>query len=183
DPSLRREFLGHELSNGRIVDAGDADVLPTNVAGTFDNTTAMVRKLLSRGALPIVLGGDHGITYPVVRAYTEPLHVVHFDAHLDYLPFVHGLELTNSHPFRHVARMAHVRSLTQAGIRALRTRGGRRDASRGEGTRVVTREEFGDVRPHGLTDRIPRDAACYVGVDVDVRALPLVPGCVSAEPN
>ena len=113
----------------------------------------------------------------------EPLHVVHFDAHLDYLPFVHGLELTNSHPFRHIARMAHVRSLTQVGIRSLRNSQVMMDDSLGDGNRIVTMEEFRDVTPRGLVDRIPRDAACYVSVDVDVLDLPLVPGCVSAEPN
>ena len=57
------------------------------------------------------------------------------------------------------------------------------DDSLGDGNRVVTMEEFRDVTPRGLVDRIPRDAACYVSVDVDVLDLPLVPGCVSAEPN
>jgi agmatinase len=47
----------------------------------------------------------------------------------------------------------------------------------------IAMEEFRDVTPRGLVDRIPRDAACYVNVDVDVLDLPLVPGCVSAEPN
>ena len=117
------------------------------MAGTFDNVTAMVRRLLDRGALPVVLGGDHGITYPVVRAYREPLHVVHFDAHLDYLPFVHGLELTNSHPFRHIAQMAHVRSLSQIGIRSLRNSQVMMDDSLRDGNRIVTMEEFRDVTP------------------------------------
>ena len=182
-PAAPAGVPGPRAAHGRIVDAGDADVLPTNVAGTFDNVTDMVRRLLARGALPVVLGGDHGVTYPVVRAYAEPLHVVHFDAHLDYLPFVHGLELTNSHPFRHIARMAHVRSLTQVGIRSLRNSQVMMDDSLGDGNRIVTMEEFRDVTPRGLVDRIPRDAACYVSVDVDVLDLPLVPGCVSAEPN
>lgn len=183
DPELRRTFLEHEMAHGRIADAGDADVLPTNVAGTFDNVTAMVRALLDRGAMPVVLGGDHGVTYPVVRAYTEPLHVVHFDAHLDYLPFVHGLELTNSHPFRHVARMAHVRSLTQVGIRSLRNSRVMMEDSLGDGNRVLTMQEFRDATPRGVAERIPRDAPCYVSVDVDVLDMSLVPGCVSAEPN
>ena len=55
---------------------------------------------------------------PGLRA--EPLHVVHFDAHLDYAPFIHGLEYTNSHAFRHITRMPHVQSITQVGIRSLR---------------------------------------------------------------
>src|SRR5439155_4565695 len=122
DPRLKRRFLEHEMAHGRLVDVGDADVLPTNVVDTFHNVTAMTRRLLDRGALPAVIGGDHAISYPVVRAYHEPLHVVHFDAHLDYAPFIHGLEFTNGHAFRHIAQMDHVQSLTQVGIRSLRTR-------------------------------------------------------------
>jgi len=90
DPSVGRRFLQHEMSHRRIVDLGDADIIPTNVAGTFDNITALVARALSRGGTPIVLGGDHAISYPVVRAFSEPLYVIHFDAHLDYMPFVHG---------------------------------------------------------------------------------------------
>jgi agmatinase len=183
DPELRRQFLTRELRGGRIVDAGDADVLPTNVAGTFDNVTGMTRALLDRGAVPIVLGGDHGITYPVVRAYDRPLHVVHFDAHLDYLPFVHGLELTNSHPFRHVARMSHVRSLTQVGIRSLRNSRGMLEDSLADGNRVLTMSELRDLGSRGLGAVVPEGAPCYVSVDIDVLDMALVPGCVSAEPN
>ena len=183
DPHERRRFLEHEMVEGRIVDVGDADVLPTNVVDTFGNVTAMTRALLDRGALPVVLGGDHAITYPVVRAYTEPLHVVHFDAHLDYQPFVHGLEHTNSHAFRHISKMAHVRSLTQVGIRSLRNNQVMMDDSLADGNLVVTMEEFRDVSPRGLIDRLPEGAACYVSVDVDVLDLALVPGCVSAEPD
>src|SRR5438067_879122 len=84
DPQVRRRFLEHEMTHGRLVDVGDADILPTNVVDTFHNVTAMTRQLLDRGALPVALGGDHAISFPVVRAYEAPLHVVHFDAHLDY---------------------------------------------------------------------------------------------------
>ncbi len=183
DPALRREFLAREMAEGRIADVGDADVLPTNVVGTFANVTDLTRRVLARGALPVVLGGDHGITYPVVRAYEEPLHVVHFDAHLDYLPFVHGLELTNSHPFRQIARLAHVTSLTQVGIRSLRNSRVMMDDSLGDGNRVVTREALRDTRPAALAASLPEGAACYVSVDIDVLDMALVPGCVSAEPD
>ena len=67
DLQRKKQFLEHELVDGRIVDVGDADILPTNIKGTFDNVTAMVREILDRGAMPLVLGGDHAITYPVVR--------------------------------------------------------------------------------------------------------------------
>ena len=182
DPRVRRRFLEHEMAHGRLVDVGDADVLPTNVVDTFHNVTAMTRGLLDRGALPVVLGGDHAISYPVVRAYDQPLHVVHFDAHLDYAPFVHGLELTNGHAFRHIAHMDHVQSLTQVGIRSLRTREDQLDDTLNDGNRVVTMEEFRDLGTR-LVEALPKDAPCYVSLDIDVLDLPLVPGCVSAEPD
>jgi agmatinase len=183
DPELKRHFLEHEIGQGRIADVGDADVLPTNVVDTFHNITGMAGQLLARGAMPVVIGGDHAISFPIVRAFTEPLHVVHFDAHLDYAPFIHGLEYTNSHAFRHITRLPHVQSLTQVGIRSLRNTQTMMEDSIRDGNRVVTMEEFRDVSYRGFLDRIPRNAHCYVSLDIDVLDLPLVPGCVSAEPN
>jgi agmatinase len=183
DPQSRRLYLEHEMAHDRIADAGDAAVLPTNVVDTFHNITALTRTLLDRGALPVVLGGDHAISFPVVRAFSEPLHVVHFDAHLDYAPFIHGLEMTNGHAFRHITRMAHVQSLTQVGIRSLRNTQEMLEDSLRDGNRVVTMEELHDVTERGIVEAIPPNTKVYVSIDVDVLDMPLVPGCVSAEPN
>lgn len=183
NPETEKQYLEYEMANGLIVDAGDADILPTNVEKTFENVTQMMRKLLARGALPVVLGGDHSITYPVVRAFETPLHVVHFDAHSDYAPFIHDLRFTNQHAFRHISPMAHVLSLTQVGIRSLRESKDMVGDSIRDGNRVVTMPEFRRLTPAGLARLVPKGAACYVSIDVNVLDLSLVPGCVSAEPN
>jgi agmatinase len=183
DPHARRHFLEYEVQHDRLVDVGDADVLPTNVVGTFENVTAMTRAILERGAMPVVLGGDHAISFPIVRAYREPLHVIHFDAHLDYAPFIHGVELSNSHAFRHITKLPHVRSLTQVGIRSLRNTEVMMEDSLRDGNRVVTMEEFREQSYRPLVEALPRDARSYVSIDIDVLDLSLVPGCVSAEPN
>lgn len=183
DPRERRQFLEYEMTHGRLVDVGDADVLPTNVVDTFHNITTLTRQLLDRGALPVVLGGDHAISYPVVRAYEEPLHVVHFDAHLDYAPFMHGFEYTNNHAFRHIAHMPNVQSLVQVGIRSLRNPRDQMEDSIADGNQVVTMDEFYDRGPRGLVEALPANAKVYVSIDIDVLDLSLVPGCVSAEPN
>jgi agmatinase len=182
DPQRGRRFLEREM-NGLIVDVGDADILPTNVSGTFDNITAMTRGVLAAGAMPVVLGGDHAITFPVVRAFDGPLHVVHLDAHFDYMPFVHGIMHSNSHAFRHIRQMTHVASLCQVGIRSLRSTQGMHHDSLADGNRVVTMDEFHKNGATGVVDALPRDAACYVSIDIDVLDLSLVPGCVSAEPD
>lgn len=183
DPQTRRRYLAREMREERVVDVGDADVLPTNVVDTFDNITAMVRRLVDREVMPVVLGGDHAITYPVVRAYDEPLHVIHFDAHIDYMPFVHGLFFTNQHAFRHIRQMENVQSLVQVGIRSLRGSEGMLEDSLRDGNQVVTMEEFRDSSAEGVLTGIPQGSRCYVSIDIDVLDLPLVPGCVSAEPN
>ena len=133
--------------------------------------------------MPVVLGGDHAISFPIVRAYREPVYVVHFDAHIDYAPFIHGLEMTNSHAFRHIHAMPHVQGLMQVGIRSLRNPKAWMDDTRADGNRVVSMEEFRDLGRYGLVESLPKDAKVYVSIDIDVLDLPLVPGCVSAEPN
>ena len=183
DHDSDKVFLKYELNNKRIVDVGDANVIPADVEGTFKNITDLTRMVLDSGAIPVVLGGDHAITFPIVRAYNEPLHVVHFDAHIDYSPFIHGYKYTNSHAFRHIHHMDHVKSLTQVGIRSIRNEKTQVDDSLNDGNRVVGMKEFGEMGPDGMTGLVPKDAPVYVSIDIDVLDLPLVPGCVSAEPN
>ena len=176
-------YLAQELKDQRIVDVGDVDVAPSDVEVTFDRTTSAMRSVLARAALPVILGGDHAITYPIVRAYDEPVHVVHFDAHIDYSPFQHGFMYTNMHAFRHIRRMEHVQSLTQVGIRSLRNGQHAMEDSLADGNRIIDVEEFRDVNPSGIAEILPADAPCYVSIDIDVLDMPLVPGCVSGEPG
>lgn len=179
----KKTYLEEELRGGLIVDVGDVDATPSDVEVTFDRTTELLRKILVPGALPVVLGGDHAITYPVVRAYERPVRVVHFDAHIDYSPFQHGFMYSNMHAFRHIRRMKHVESLTQVGIRSLRNEREAVEDAIADGNRVIDVEEFRDLAPGGIAELLPPGSACYVSIDIDVLDMPLVPGCVSAEPD
>lgn len=183
DPETRRQYLEPEMTGRMIADMGDVDIRPTNLELSFELITNAVGSVLKRGALPVVLGGDHSITYPVVRAFDRPLHVLHFDAHTDYAPFVHGLKHTNGHAFRHVAAMSHVQGLTQIGIRSLRHGKDQIEDVFRDGNRIITAGEFRRMGPAAIAELLPEGSACYVSIDVDVMDMSLVPGCVSAEPN
>jgi agmatinase len=178
-----RDYLVEELQAGLIADTGDVDVVTTAVELTFDNVTARLGGILETGALPVVIGGDHSISYPVVRAFQQPVHVVHFDAHIDYSPFQHGFTYTNTHAFRHIRRLDHVKSLTQVGIRSLRNSRVAVTDSIDDGNSVLGMEAFRDTGPRGIAESLPQDAPVYVSIDIDVLDLSLVPGCVSAEPD
>lgn len=184
DVDARQSRLEREMSAARIVDVGDADIVPTDVVGSFANITELTKRVLDRGAFPVVLGGDHAISYPVVRAFAgRKVHVVHFDAHLDYAPFIHGLQYTNGHAFRHIAHMDHVASLTQIGIRGLRNPRVWMEDSLADGNKVITMQEFRQSGAELLKKVVPPNEDYYISLDIDVLDSSLVPGCVSAEPN
>jgi agmatinase len=183
DPNRGRSYLEEEMRDGLIVDLGDADIIATNIVSSFENITALTSRILAKGAVPVVLGGDHAISFPVVRAYERDLYVVHFDAHLDYMPFIHGTSMTNQHAFRHIRQMRHVRGLIQVGIRSLRNTAEMWHDTIADGNNVVTMSRFREMGPEAVAQLVPRGADCYVSLDVDALDLALVPGCVSGEPD
>ncbi len=184
DAGSGRTFLEREMREGAIVDAGDAVILPTNVPDSFANITAKVRQVVEKGAVPAALGGDHAITWPVVAAFeAEPMHVIQFDAHLDFEPFGHGLELTNGHSFRHISESPHITSLSQIGIRGIRNGREPMEETIAAGNRVVLIDDFREGGFDEALGAIPAGDRCYVSIDIDVLDMSLIPGCVSGEPN
>jgi len=82
----------------RIVDFGDAPVLPADPLRTHQAIEAIVTQVLGAGALPVVLGGDHAITEPSVRACAAvhgPVGMIHFDTHTDTGAEVFGVEISH----------------------------------------------------------------------------------------
>lgn len=183
DVDTGREYLREEISRGLIADVGDADIYPTNPTKTFEALTEMVRIVIGRDAMPVVLGGDHSITFAVVRAFNEPIHVIQFDAHTDYAPITADLQFTNGHAFRHIAAMPHVTGITQIGIRSLRTSPEQVADIRADCNRIITMGEFARTTPQDIAATLPEGTRCYVSIDVDALDMSLVPGCVSGEPN
>jgi agmatinase len=183
DPETGESFLVREATGGLIRDAGDVDIRPANAARTFELITSRTREILDSGAFPVVLGGDHSITYPVFEAFDRPAHVLQFDAHQDYSEIDEDLSRTNSHAFRHITGMETCLGLTQVGIRGLRTTGAHVDELREKGHRVVPMSQARALGAAGLAQLLPEGAPVYVTIDVDALDMALIPGCVSGEPD
>src|SRR5204863_5691408 len=113
------DFVYLAADKTRIVDIGDADIVHTDTITSHANIEAAVRKILAAGALPVTLGGDHSITIPTIAAFSEhgPIHVVQFDAHLDFVDERHGVRFGHGSPMRRAAERAYVTGMTQLGIR------------------------------------------------------------------
>jgi len=129
-----------------------------------------VRQILKCGGLPIILGGDHGITTPVLRAYDEsgPVTLIHIDAHLDWRHEVNGVMDGLSSPIRRASEMTHVGDIVQIGLRA---QGSGRpedlDAARAYGTTLVSAYELHAVGMKAILDRIPDGGRYYLSIDAD----------------
>ncbi|MHB1712341.1 MAG: agmatinase family protein, partial [Acidimicrobiales bacterium] len=80
--------LGVDLRESiTIADVGDIFTIPGNIEKSFDQISKGVSHIFASGAFPVVLGGDHSIGYPTVRAVAEHLDgnlgIIHFDRHVD----------------------------------------------------------------------------------------------------
>ena len=78
------------LKGKRWADCGDVEVAPTVPALTNDHVTEAVKRIRDQKAFPVVIGGDHSITFPIIRALQDvpSIMIVHFDAHLDLMTLV-----------------------------------------------------------------------------------------------
>ena len=110
--------------------------------------TNVVEKVVDQKILPIILGGDHTITYPIVRGFNKPLHVVQFDAHIDYTKVTEGMTYTNSTSFRLLHQLDHVNSLSQVGIRSMRDHKSDVNDSLNNGSHIIKTVSYTHLRAH-----------------------------------
>lgn len=177
DPDRDQAFL----QDAAVFDLGDVDVIATRVERTFENVTAAVRRIVERGGYPLVLGGDHSITFPVVRALDRgPLGILQLDAHLDYADEVGEARYTSSTVMRRVRELPHAQRLVTVGVRGLRTSARVIAESRSHENIVLSASAFD---PRQILDHLGPELAWYVTVDLDVLDPAQAPGVSSPEPG
>lgn len=167
DPLRDEMFLGEPW---KIVDCGNIDVLHTVYERSFKNCEAAIRKILSKGAIPFTIGGDHAITTPILRAFDSysDLCVIQFDAHLDftYKPF--DIAEGPGSPMRRASEMGHIGKIIQIGMRGIGSSqySDFQDA-RANGNTIIT---SGEVRKKGVeyvASQIPEGKNYYITFDID----------------
>ena len=171
-----RVYLGGDV---RIVDIGDADIVHTNTEASHANIETGVRAIIGAGALPVIIGGDHSINIPCIRAFDqeEPFHILQIDAHLDFVDERHGVRHGHGNPMRRAAEQDYVTGMTQVGIRNVSStaREGYEDA-RKMGSDILSVRQARELGPLGVADRLPKGARVYVTLDIDAFCPSIAPG-------
>ena len=163
----------------RIVDLGDADIVHTDTAKSHANIATGVRAALDAGALPVVIGGDHSVNIPCIDAFEGrgPIHILHIDAHLDFVDERHGVRTGHGNPLRRAAEKDYVTGLTQVGIRNVSsTAKDGYDAARAMGSDILSVRQMRKLGPEGVIARIPVGARVYVTLDIDGFCPSIAPG-------
>ncbi len=174
--------FGSDLFAGRgvrIADCGDVAMAPGRYVENSRAATAAVRAILDRGAVPVVLGGDHSVPIPVLRAYegTGSLCVVQIDAHLDWRDEVNGVREGLSSPMRRASEMPWVSGMAQIGLRGVGSaRETEYDAARAYGSVLVPARELHRDGVDAALARIPAADRYYVTLDVDGLDPSIAPG-------
>jgi len=163
----------------RIVDMGDADIVHTDTIKSHANIEFGVRKILQAGAMPVVLGGDHSVHIPCIRAYDDqaPVHIIHIDAHLDFVDERHGVRYGHGNPLRRASEMKHVTGLTQMGIRNVSSSNkSDYDAAREAGSDILSVRDVRRLGTAGVLKRIPKGVRYYCTIDIDGFDPSIAPG-------
>jgi arginase len=161
---------------GALRDEGDLS-LQENAADRGRIEKA-VGGLLDQGLKPLLLGGDHSVTYPAVRAFAArypALSILHFDAHPDLYDEYEGNRHSHASPFARIMEENLAKRLVQVGIRTVNAH---QAAQAGRfGVEMVTMSVF-----DADAVRIPR-GPLYITIDLDALDPAFAPGVAHREPG
>jgi agmatinase len=154
----------------RFVDCGD--VLPDlNKPDDHKRRAEIaIRQIVRGGGMPIVLGGDHGITNPILRGFDEvgPVTLVHIDAHLDWRDEVNGVRDGLSSVIRRASELPFIKHIVQIGLRAQGSgRPADFEAAKAWGSDLISAYELHDIGMDAVLARIPDGGNYYLTIDAD----------------
>jgi agmatinase len=179
------------IADLRVVDFGDAPVLPADPIHSHAAIEAIVAQVLAAGAIPVIIGGDHSISEPDVRACAAahgPVGLVHFDTHTDTGAEVFGVGLSHGTIMRRLVEAGHVdpRRYAQIGLRGYWPG---EDEFAWQSEQGITSLFMHDVRDLGIREVVHRAVEAvgagpvFLTVDIDVLDPAFAPGTGTPEPG
>jgi agmatinase len=185
----------HEVdvfSTLRVLDGGNVAFPPFDAEKVRQAIEAETSSIAAVGAAPFLVGGDHSIALPCLRALARrhgPLAVIHVDAHADTSgPEVWGERFHHGTPLRHALTeglIAHGQ-LYQIGLRGPLGARGDRDLANGHDAQLVTAAAFGDTGARAIAGAIKKrigDRPTYVTFDIDAIDPAFAPGTGTPVPG
>ncbi len=178
-----------------VVDAGDANVVPAWPERAHAMIYRKVREVAETGAIPIILGGDHSITWPAATAIAEvrrpgSIGIVHFDAHADTANDDWGVLAGHGTPMRRLIESGAVKgsNFVQVGLRGYWPPVDVFEWMQAHGLRYHLMREIEDrgseaVVADAIAEALDGPDSVYLSIDIDVIDPGLAPGTGTPEPG
>ncbi len=169
----------------RIADYGDIDVNPLSIEDTFQRIQQEIQTIITAGALPFSIGGDHSISLPILRALAREhgygqLGMIHFDSHVDTYDKYFGLKLSHGTPFRRAIEenLLNPHKIIQIGIRGQIYNIKDFDFNKEQGITMVPIEELFERGIPFVSKKIRKlnGEKFYLSFDIDVVDPAFAPG-------
>lgn len=181
--AIRRASLDLPAPRTRGLDIGDIDQSDSPDLESFlDRIAAATHGISERGLCPLLLGGDHSITYAPVSMLqrSRDLCLIWFDAHTDFSPWSGQSFHNHKQVLRRISKLEGVRRIVQIGYRGI-TVGDER--SLGVKSAVVTTACARDLDEQALLALVPKDLPCYISIDIDIIDPLWAPGTSAPVPD
>ena len=166
------------LEDISMSDCGDVDVAYYDIERNRKIITQTVKKILKAGTFPVVIGGDHSITYPCICAFEDfkSLDIIQIDAHLDWIDEVDGIRYANGSPMRRSMELDFNNKMVQLGIRCIRSRESDYNFAKSQGSQIFTRQDIRQKGVDEIVEKLPPLGNVYVSIDIDGLDPSIAPG-------
>ena len=166
------------LEDISMSDCGDVDVAYYDIERNRKIITQTVKKILKAGTFPVVIGGDHSITYPCICAFEDfkSLDIIQIDAHLDWIDEVDGIRYANGSPMRRSMELDFTNKMVQLGIRCIRSRESDYNFAKSQGSQIFTRQDIRQKGVDEIVEKLPPLGNVYVSIDIDGLDPSVAPG-------
>lgn len=172
-----------------VADLGDVNFTnPFDLQQCFADITDFYRRTCAAGAVPLSVGGDHSISFPILRAVAEkqPVGMVHIDAHTDMSDHEFGHKFTHGTPFRRAVEegLLDPKRTIQIGIRGAQNSAESWQGSEAAGIRVMYIEEVASAGIEAVIEearRVVGEGATYISFDIDGLDPAFAPGTGTPE--
>jgi guanidinobutyrase len=172
-----------------VADIGDVAIDTFNLPKCVGIITDAYRQIIAKGCRPLTLGGDHTLTYPILRAMADkygPVGLIHVDAHADINENMFGEKIAHGTPFRRAVedKLLDTKRCIQIGLRATGYAADDFDWPRQQGFRVVQAEECWHKSLTPLMDEVRKQMGkgpVYLSFDIDSLDPAFAPGTGTPE--
>lgn len=166
----------------RAVDAGDLPQDPEDPAGNRLRIYEAVGRVLDRGAVPVLMGGDDSVQIPMLEAYggrAGPVSILQIDAHIDWRDEVQGERLGLSSTMRRASEMGHVGRIVQVGARGIGSaRPGDRADAEAAGVSFVTARDLARIGAEAAVAALPAGGEAVICLDLDALDPSVMPAVI-----